>query len=189
MAARNDGHRGTRCQSLLHICRFCSTDRNWRRLAPEPRSSPRALCTLPASNLTPHGHTIECPLTSWARHVSVWCSEGGGTHNMLTDILSSGTKRIPTAPQCVNHLMDPCSRLLRLPFTSSESVTRVTPRGTVHQERQVLVSTLSAIAPHSTKHELTSTTPRPALNEMMIATPAITNGARHITVRTHAGTG
>lgn len=55
--------------------------------------------------------------------------------------------------------------------------------------RQLLVSTLFAIAPHSVRHELTSRKPRSVSNEMMIEAPAITNGVRHTTVRTQAGTG
>ena len=66
------------------MCRFCSTERNWRRRAPERRSSARTLCTLPASNLTLHGYATECPLTSRAHHVSVCCSGGDGTHNTVT---------------------------------------------------------------------------------------------------------
>src|SRR3954453_9987091 len=67
------------------IWRFCSIDRNCRRRTPVLRTSLiTLLCTLFVSTPTPHVDTTKCPLPSWAHHVSVWFSGGGGPDTTLT---------------------------------------------------------------------------------------------------------
>src|SRR5256885_4651194 len=67
------------------IWRFCSIDRNCRRRTPAPRTSLITLLrTLVVSTRTPHVDTTKCPLPSWAHHVSVWFSGGGGPDTTLT---------------------------------------------------------------------------------------------------------
>src|SRR5882757_2267968 len=80
------------------IWRFCSIDRNCRRRTPLPRTSLITLLrTLVVSTRTPHVDTTKCPLPSWAHHVSVWFSGGGGPDTTLTTQGHSGSWSTPRA--------------------------------------------------------------------------------------------